>query len=579
MNDEIRMETFTIYIKTDGFEEIGLGHLMRCLTIGDCMDECSDMDVRYIINEKSIDFFSKYSNKRPYILSNTDADNGEAMEICALLQKKHAHLLITDTYLASKDFYSLLRKKIPSVPVLVIDDAGEKADFPVSGFINFNVSANKDVYPATLSKYSAIGSKYYPLRKEFCNERNNYSIKDNKSLQRVLVAMGGSDPEGQTVRIVSLLKSIKTVKNVDVLAGPACDALEDIEQCIADDNRFSLFHNPSDVASLITRADLAITGGGATCIECISLKVPVALIILAANQQPLKNFIEKKGCGMVLGNFDDISDDDLVTKIRHTINHPSQLSEMTKACHHVIDGKGGTRLSEWIQTYLRNYHKDKYLPAMVKAEYEKAAENTEEYAKLLWGSPEGMTNRHLLAFKSIRWETVHSWLDIGCGTGALLREVEKRIFVNSYLGIDISPSQINYAKSNTYNTGDVSFKCNDFITDIEGVTFDLVTAIGILHKCGASLQKSVARIAELVSPGGQIFLTTKNLDWYKFKDPEYTPHPGHHWFHLSDIRETFLLAGLEITSLKGFEPRVEGKITAPEDSHSVFILARKGVEK
>jgi len=164
---------------------------------------------------------------------------------------------------------------------------------------------------------------------------------------------------------------------------------------------------------------------------------------------------------------------------------------------------------------------------------------------------------------------------VGCGTGAFLSAVEGRFWIGKFLGLDLSPALISFACSRSYATGQREFRCQDFMDDVKNGAFDLVTAIGVLQKCGISLRKAVARLAELVKPNGQVFVTTKNLDWKMFSNPGFNPRIGHHWFHMEDIKAAFSLAGLKIIMMEGFEPRIKEKTCPPEESHSIYVLAQK----
>ena len=164
------MSNFTIFIRTDGHTDIGLGHLMRCLSIAEYITENTRNKTKFIISKKSACDFAQLSDKEVYILDNGKGDKNEALEIVDLVRKEKGHMILTDSYLLSEQFYKVLRSEIPTVPVMVVDDMGEKASFPVTGFINFGLVADKKLYPAELLKYSALGPEYFPLRNEFFAE-------------------------------------------------------------------------------------------------------------------------------------------------------------------------------------------------------------------------------------------------------------------------------------------------------------------------------------------------------------------------------------------------------------------------
>lgn len=96
----------------------------------------------------------------------------------------------------------------------------------------------------------------------------------------------------------------------------------------------------------------------------------------------------------------------------------------------------------------------------------------------------------------------------------------------------------------------------------------------MLQKCGISLQKALDKMSSLLKDNGVLFFTTKNLDWALFSNPEVVPFEGHHWFRLQQLKDAVAVAGLEIESIVGLLP-AEGKVTSPNEAHSVAIVARK----
>lgn len=564
---------FLIFIRVDGSGDIGLGHLMRCRAIADSLASYPSLEIKFIISSLTERDAATLPEDCVYSLLSSDGNKKEALELGKIMSQQKVDLLITDSYFLSDRFYVTLKAQNPVVPVIAIDDFGEKADMLLSGFISFGLSADRSLYPSNLLKYSAIGPEYFPLRREFLLARSKNG-QHGKPVKRVLVTMGGSDPENQTVRIAALLKRLRSLEIIDVLLGPAYTSREEIIKITSDDNRFVLHQSPSDVALIMEKADLAITGGGTTCNELVYLGVPVAVLVLAENQERMAAAVERFGCGRSLGYFRAVSDDSLFQAIKDIINAPSSLAAMSDRGRKIIDGRGGERLAEYINNFMDEYHTDRYKTSDVLVEYESSASLSTEFEKVKWGSENGMLNRFHLAINIINWHEVEKWLDVGSGTGAFLEEVEKHFTMKRFVGLDISPSMTKFAASKVYKTKNCKFICQSFMCDLED-DFDLVTCIGVLHKCGVSLRKAVARLSELTRPGGQIFATTKNLDWNKFKKAGYEPYPGHHWFRSAEIQNAFMEAGLAIVKMEGFEPRERYVTCSPEESHSLYILARK----
>jgi len=208
----------------------------------------------------------------------------------------------------------------------------------------------------------------------------------------------------------------------------------------------------------------------------------------------------------------------------------------------------------------------------ISAEYDASALETEEFAKVKWGSAEGMLRRFELAMELLPFSDSTSWLDVGCGTGAF-QEMVLRKFPNiSGLGIDLSPRLCRFSEQRCQGSG-LRFQLCDFM-DLEGRLFDLITAIGVLQKTTFGPNEFFQHAAALLNLGGRLFLSTKNIGWNKFKEPGFIPEQTHKWFSAEELRKSCEAAGMRISRMDGFLPR-EGRIVPTDESHDLFLVAEK----
>ena len=211
----------------------------------------------------------------------------------------------------------------------------------------------------------------------------------------------------------------------------------------------------------------------------------------------------------------------------------------------------------------------------IKRKYTESGQLFSDSQKSMWGSEESMLNRFRLALDQINWDGIETWLDIGCGTGRFFEYAEnqgKR--AANIIGIDLTSSMIDQARHRKldsptrFEVADLESMPND-ICDVS-----LITMIGVLQLCGCPLQTALNRSLSKLTPGGQIFLTTKHLGWLEFKREGVNPDPGHSWFLIEEVRQAVLNCGVEINNDGGFMPR-EGKIVSPEEAHTLFVYGKK----
>ena len=207
--------------------------------------------------------------------------------------------------------------------------------------------------------------------------------------------------------------------------------------------------------------------------------------------------------------------------------------------------------------------------------YTRALNSAEEHDKHLWGSTESMVNRFQLALEVLDWQGVRRWLDVGCGAGLLFAIASKlNLGLVEMVGVDITPAMIEEARRHS-DRAHAAFISADLESLPAGLgLFEVVTAIGVLQQCSVTLDRALVALASVTVPGGQLFLDTKNLGWRRFREEGLVPEPGHSWFDWDELQEAVTASGFKIVASGGFLPR-EGRIVAIEDSHSVFLVAKR----
>ena len=186
-----------------------------------------------------------------------------------------------------------------------------------------------------------------------------------------------------------------------------------------------------------------------------------------------------------------------------------------------------------------------------------------------------MRNRMHLARSRINWSKADRWLDIGAGTGLFLELAEEYGSPSEFFGIDLSEKMLECARAKKYKTVQTTFLQKNFMEELPDEPFSLVTALGVLQKCGVPLALALRRIGELATPGGEIFLTTKNATWRQFEDSQSTPFTGHHWFGPEQLLHNCRNAGLRVMEIGSFDPASNSVSDNLRKHHSLFILARK----
>jgi SAM-dependent methyltransferase len=94
-------------------------------------------------------------------------------------------------------------------------------------------------------------------------------------------------------------------------------------------------------------------------------------------------------------------------------------------------------------------------------------------------------------------------LDVGCGTGALTRQLAARC--GHVTGLDLSPNMVAEARRRSAGVANVDCAVADFMTEpLPAGAFDCITAVALLHHL--PLEPALSRFRDLLRPGGVLLV-------------------------------------------------------------------------
>ncbi|WP_338668952.1 methyltransferase domain-containing protein [Pseudodesulfovibrio methanolicus] len=561
--------TRRITVLCDAVSELGMGHLVRCSTLCRALAEAGAGVDMVLLHGGRADLVD-LPGVDVRVMTVAPQDGPEAAREFLSLIPEDAALAVVDNYRLGREFYQTLRALCPELGVVAYDDFGEKAGLPLLGVINGGLSSAEVAYPGRYSLYSAVGLEYaaLPERCLAVMPKADWAA----SVSRILLVMGGSDPERQTLRLARILETLDPALRIEAVLGPLFGERDPGFEALGPS--VMVHEAPSDFLGLAASCDLAVTGGGSTCMELLYLGVPMAVLSLADNQDLMTETIERNRVGFSLGRFDKVSDRALHEALTSVLARPDELGTRARRGRETVDGQGASRLARRILAASDLFNGRGFGLAQVVREYHEASFNEHHHEMGLWGSEEGMRNRFRLAMQLLGPGREPSWLDVGCGPGDFLTEAAAALHPASFTGLDLCGRTLELARSVVLPDTETRLFEQDFLEPVQGEPFSLVTGLGVLHKCGHSLDTAARRLAGLVAPGGRLLLSTKHLGWKRFDDPDFLPYAGHAWFLPEQVASALARHGLEVPEIRGFEPRT-GTWVPLGEAHSIMILAER----
>jgi UDP-2,4-diacetamido-2,4,6-trideoxy-beta-L-altropyranose hydrolase len=341
-----------IAFRVDASAALGAGHLMRCATLADLLRARGDT-VRFFCRTPP-GHQCAWIEERGYRVTrlaasddDIDQDEDRHQMLAATTEETPFDWLVVDHYRLDARWERALRAV--ALRILVIDDLADRAhDCDLLVDQNLRASAAnpyQDLVPAHARVL--LGPRYALLRPAFAALREQLEPR-NGTVRRVVLCFGGADPGNHTGTMLDVLAdSLGCVEQVDVFAGAACRHRAKLARRCGEFGDRVILHPPSaDPASALSRADLALGGGGTMNWERACLGVPTIAFGIADNQRRvLETLIEH---AYVLGTPSMPLPDPALMRVwlDVALANPALLVGLARRSLALVDGNGVGRVAQ-----------------------------------------------------------------------------------------------------------------------------------------------------------------------------------------------------------------------------------------
>ncbi len=335
-----------IYIRTDSNPYIGMGHIMRCLSVADSLT-AAGQDVTFILSDESADFLVR---ERGYKTSILRTDYTKMEEEIEFWPPEQPDFIIVDSYFVTRNYLSDLKKRIGENGRLVYIDDLTAFPYPADILINYNAYGantdyedlykNSDVHMPRL----LLGSVYVPLRTMF---RGIPKKKQRRVVKEVLFSTGGADGQHLSLRFLRYLQSDPSSFHFHILVGNMNIDKEEIGKLAANMDSVMLHENVADMRGLITSMDLAVCAAGSTLYEICACGVPLITYILADNQILGAEAFEGASLAVNCGDLrsEPFPGEKILAEISKLAEDYEKRVETGERMQKMIDGYGADRMA------------------------------------------------------------------------------------------------------------------------------------------------------------------------------------------------------------------------------------------
>ena len=369
-----------VVIRADANSKIGMGHVMRCLSVADALIKRREEVLFVTADDTPVPLLIKKGI--PYRVLHTDYADMEA-ELPGLLcilqeltqraelpeevlsrmssQRKDIAILV-DSYYVTEKYLAALKKRITTI---YMDDI-YAFSYPVDMLINYNIYGEEMGYEkdaAFADTKLLLGANYVPLREEFSAGAGYVQSRKELSLGAanvtpaeeggILITTGGSDSfnlAGQLLMEAMKYDALKE-KEYHVVSGSLNPHIGELQALAKKHENIHIHCNVTNMAELMAESEVALSAGGSTLYELCAMGVPVIAFSFAENQERLVQTFVKRGIAQYGGNYRTDGNkmiQNTIAGLETLLEDKNLRTEYRKKARTLVDGKGADRIAEAI---------------------------------------------------------------------------------------------------------------------------------------------------------------------------------------------------------------------------------------
>ena len=162
----------------------------------------------------------------------------------------------------------------------------------------------------------------------------------------VLVAMGGSDPHGLTLRMAKALAVLDTAYRIRFVIGTGMKNAGTVARgLVALKKNYETVEGADDLSIEYASADVALCAFGVTAYELAACGIPALYLGLTPDHVDSASAFADAGMGINLGLADKAPEAEIARTVQWLLNKPAAQREMRNAGLSLLDGQGAARIA------------------------------------------------------------------------------------------------------------------------------------------------------------------------------------------------------------------------------------------
>ncbi|MFS3915262.1 PseG/SpsG family protein [Bacillus australimaris] len=267
------------------------------------------------------------------------------------IKELNPDLLLIDVLDCDLQFLRSVKALSGSARLVLFEEEREEACELADAVVNGIYGGFDEKYLQVHGTEYFYGAPYLLLDHEISRLKDTYEVR--KECKKVVISLGGSDPRGLLLKVVSALREAGHL-HILAVTGKASRIEDQIE-----DEHIQFIRHTDQLPARLAEADLAIVAGGMTLYEAVCIGVPSIVLSQVDHQTVTATRFAQKGACHHLGLGDLVDEKD----IRCAVERLASSYFLRRSIHlngrTLIDGKGTERVKN-ILIHLMNHHQKEH---------------------------------------------------------------------------------------------------------------------------------------------------------------------------------------------------------------------------
>lgn len=330
-------------MRVDTGPRLGNGHLMRCLALGQALRRAGSRVV-FLSRIASAPLTRRLRSERMVFMPMKRRSLGgaaDARDTAAAAKKWRAGWIVVDGHHFSPSYQRRLASS--EYRLMLVDDHGG-APSAADLILNQNLHARRSLYARAPDSTLLLGTRHALLRPEFARwqkwQRTIASVG-----AKVLITMGGSDPQDSAGKVLRALASLERRLRVVVVVGAHYRFGRRLRaQAQNSPHRVRIIRETDRMAKLMAWADLGISTFGTTSWEMAFMGLPAVSLVVEAHQEPFARAMARHGALVKIDQHMPSSSPALGETVRQVLLSSKLRLRMSRRGRALVDGRGSERV-------------------------------------------------------------------------------------------------------------------------------------------------------------------------------------------------------------------------------------------